>query len=192
MYRQGVATHAMDHRYVDPSFAAARIGFVILAETPIAPQPGKGPFYNPTLWQNNKMMEVYRFENGRQQPVTPALHPVGDGCVGAVRPDDAQPRQAPPHLLQQRFGRIAILHVGGEHHQSPDQAQRVDEQVPLAPAYFLGPVPAMDPPFSVVLTLWLSTTTALGVGSRPSRTRSRSRSTARIFSQRPSSRQMRQ
>jgi hypothetical protein len=45
--------------------------------------------------------------------------------------------------------------------------------------------------FSVVLTLWLSKTAALGVGRRPWRTRSRTRSTRRMCRQRPSSRQQR-
>src|SRR5438093_9015129 len=180
----------MDHRNIDPSFAAARIGFVILAETPVAPQPGKGSLHNPTLGQDHKVMKVHRLEYGCQQPVTAALHPVGYGRIGAVGPKDAQPRQASPHLLQQGLGRIAILHIGGEHRQSPDQAQRIDEQMPLAASDFFPASYPRSPPASVVLTDWLSMMAALGVGSRPSTCRTSTRSRAWICSSRPASRQV--
>jgi hypothetical protein len=48
-----------------------------------------------------------------------------------------------------------------------DQPEGVDQQVPLATVDLLGAVVAVRPPFSVVLTLWLSRITALGVGLRP-------------------------
>jgi hypothetical protein len=63
--------------------------------------------------------------------------------------------------------------------------------VALAAADLLARVVAADPPFSVVLTVWQSMRAALGVGSRPSRTRVRSRKAATIRSQVPSSRQRR-
>ncbi len=57
--------------------------------------------------------------------------------------------------------------------------------------FLLATVVAMSP-LSVVLTLWRSRIAALEVGSQSRCTRSRSRSTARICSQRPSIRQLRQ
>jgi hypothetical protein len=104
----------------------------------------------------------------------------------------AQPGELRADAVQQHGRAVAVPDIGGGHVSPEHDAERVNEQVPPAPAYFLGPVVAVDPPFSAVLTLWLSTIAALGDGLRPARMRSRSRSTARICSQRPSSRQMRQ
>jgi hypothetical protein len=52
------------------------------------------------------------------------------------------------------------------------QACGIDRDVALAPLDLLGRVVAARPPFSVVLTLWVSTMVALGLGSLPSRSRS--------------------
>jgi hypothetical protein len=43
-----------------------------------------------------------------------------------------------------------------------DQAERVDQDVPLPPGDFLAPVVTSGPPFSVVLTDWLSMIAAEG------------------------------
>ena len=52
------------------------------------------------------------------------------------------------------------------------QAGGVDRDMALAALDLLRRVPAARPPFSVVFTLWVSITAALGLGSRPSRSRS--------------------
>jgi len=52
------------------------------------------------------------------------------------------------------------------------QTGRVDRDVALD---LLGRVVAPRPPFSVVLTLWVSMMATLGLGSRPSRSRIRVR-----------------
>ena len=47
------------------------------------------------------------------------------------------------------------------------QARGVDRDVALAALDLLSRVVAARPPFSVVLTLWVSMIAALGLGSRP-------------------------
>jgi hypothetical protein len=103
-----------------------------------------------------------------------------------------QPRQVPPIQSPQQSGSaILVACVSGSYVHGQQQAEGVDQQVALAAAGLLGAVVAVRPPRSVVFTLWLSKTAALGVGRRPWRTRSRARSTRTICSQRPSSRQQR-
>jgi hypothetical protein len=52
------------------------------------------------------------------------------------------------------------------------QAGGVDPNMPFAALDLLRRIPTARPPFSVVFTLWVSITAALGLGSRPSRSRS--------------------
>jgi hypothetical protein len=52
------------------------------------------------------------------------------------------------------------------------QARGVDRDVALAALDLFTRVVAARPPFSVVLTLWVSMIAALGLGSRPLRSRS--------------------
>jgi hypothetical protein len=95
-------------------------------------------------------------------------------------------------LSQERLDFLVVHHfravdLGFEH-----QALRVYQQMPLAPFDLLAAVVAAllfsYPP--VLLTDWLSTTPALGSGSRSIHTRRRLRRAACILSQVPSMRQV--
>jgi hypothetical protein len=70
---------------------------------------------------------------------------------------------------QQRAA-VAVLEIGGMHNRVQHQALRVYEQMPL---FALGLLPRVvpvrvdrDPPFSALLTLWLSMIAALGLACR--------------------------
>jgi hypothetical protein len=64
--------------------------------------------------------------------------------------------------------RTLIAAIGVEFHQ---QALRIDENMPLLALDLLSRVVARrinrSPPFSALLTLWLSITAAVGLASRP-------------------------
>ena len=69
------------------------------------------------------------------------------------------------------------------------QAERIDGDMALAALDFLGGIEAARPPASVVLTDWLSTTTAVGAASRPSASRAPITRTHTIWVHNPLSRQ---
>jgi hypothetical protein len=77
------------------------------------------------------------------------------------------------------------------HHRPQHQSSRIDEQLPLAPVQFLGPIIAPRPPFSVVLADWLSRMAALGWALRPARSRTNARSSSLSRAQVPSKRHAR-
>jgi hypothetical protein len=70
---------------------------------------------------------------------------------------------------------------------SQEQARGIDGDVALPALDLLGRVVAARPPFSVVLTLWVSMMAAVGLGSRPSRSRSITTRWWRIVSHTPAS-----
>jgi hypothetical protein len=114
-------------------------------------------------------------------------------AVALVHPAMPQPRKPPPvQAAQQPHRAVAVADIGRGDPGLADQPQRVDQQVALAAVQPLGTVVAVRPPCSVVLTLWLSRITALGVGRRPFRPRSCSRRAARTCSHRPCCRHSRQ
>src|SRR3954452_9512102 len=80
---------------------------------------------------------------------------------------------------------VRVLDVSGVDDHAEQQTRGVDRDVPLPAPDLLGRVVAARPPFSVVLTLWVSTIAAVGLGSRPPCSRSISTRWWRIASQTP-------
>jgi hypothetical protein len=78
-------------------------------------------------------------------------------------------------FLKHQLRPISILYVRGVDYAVQDQAQGVDDDMPLPALDFFARVVALGAPFSVVFALWLSTMAALGLISRPSFSRTRFR-----------------
>lgn len=75
------------------------------------------------------------------------------------------------HGSQDQYAAVAVLNVSRMDHGMQQQAYRIDEDVPLFAFDLLASVISMpvdaEPPFSALLTLWLSITAAVGLVSRP-------------------------
>ena len=67
-------------------------------------------------------------------------------------------------VVEHQRGAVTIGNVGSVNHDSEDEPLGVDEEMPLAATQLLRTVIAVGPPFSVVLTDWLSRMAALGSG----------------------------
>ena len=92
--------------------------------------------------------------------------------IAAVGEDMAQPGEGLAHGAQHQGSAVAVLNIGAVNHQSDQQAERIGHDMALAALYLLARVEAGDPAgLSVVFTLWLSITPALGLASRPSNSR---------------------
>jgi len=102
------------------------------------------------------------------EAAVPAAGPVDESAgVPTVGEDQLHTPEACTQLMDQQHSPIAILNVGRVHDEGHDQAERIDDQVTLAPQYFLARIVPPRPPFSAVLTDWLSRIPTLGVGFLP-------------------------
>src|SRR3954469_2654597 len=126
----------------------------------------RGTTAKPSVPARRRMTTKVR--PSRKQASRAASRPV----VHAVGEHDLEPRVEPLQLPQQVAGAVRVLDVGGVDDHAQQQARGVDRDVPLAALDLLGRVVAARPPFSVVLTLWVSMMAAVGLGSRPARSRS--------------------
>ena len=72
-------------------------------------------------------------------------------------------------LLQQIPGAVGVLNIGGMDDDAEQETGGIDPDMALAALDFFGGIVAARPPFSVVLTLWVSMMAAVGLASRPSR-----------------------
>lgn len=97
--------------------------------------------------------------------------------ISAVGEDALDEReQTPCAAVEDRPGAVAILDVGGVDDHIQQEAERIDKDVPLAPLRLLARVEARrierGPPFEAPFAVWLSMIAAVGLASRPWRSRS--------------------
>ena len=197
--------HNATHRPVDHRLRRLRQSLVVFAEPPRQTQPRERPFHHPSSRQDLEPAWLLL------QPIAPKL-PVS--VVGYLDPpssllfsplaETARVRPVGPNQLHP--GQV-VLQVSSANNRLPPswsgrfapwtRAAKTSPFVStrmwrLRPAKRFAPsYPRSGPPTGVVFTTWLSITAALGFGSRPSasRTASRSRSCARLS--RPSRRHLR-
>jgi hypothetical protein len=108
-------------------------------------------------------------------------HDVGDASqedrprISAVGEQLAQERKLPEQGRQKQHAAVAVLDVGGSDQRVQQQAEFVDQNVALLAFDQLAGVKAMRingrPPFSALLTLWLSMMQPVGLISRSASSR---------------------
>lgn len=90
-----------------------------------------------------------------------------------VAPDQGQAGVPPGRISNDRGTAIPLLNGGCLDLDGDRQTEGVDYDEPFPPFDLLARVEPAEPPFSVVLTDWLSTAPALASGSRWARSRHR-------------------
>ena len=184
--------HEMNHSYMNPSLRAFGQFFVVFAEPPVSAQPPKGALHDPPTGQHLKTMAVWGALDHLNHPASHGVSPIHQlSGIGAIGPDQLEPRKEPQKLAQHQLCPITVLDVRRMHHHGQQQPEGVNHDMAFASFHLLASVIATWPPFSVVFTLWLSIMAAEGVGSLPSNSRTLGRKVSWIRSQVPPFRQRR-
>ena len=140
----------------------------MLCETAVAAHPGERALDDPAARQHLEALGRVGTLDDLELPVSHAVEGVGKllGIVAVVGPDQLQPREQRLELLEQIDGAVAILHIGRMHDGVQQEALRVGRDVAFDALDFLGRIEADRinpfPPFSALLTLWLSMMAAEG------------------------------
>jgi hypothetical protein len=204
--------HESDHGKADPGFLTVREELIVLGKSTPSGEPGERSLHNPApfehmeatgtnllrikdgvLWGPNATLASPGVLHRLHLPAKRLFDPLHKATflVRTVDPDQLEPRKAAFEQLQEVFAACVIQKTSLMYQDVEDQTQGVDEDMPLAPFDFLAAVIPASPPFWLVFTDWLSMIAALGVGSRPIRTRVFSRKAVCIRCQVPSLRQAR-
>ena len=156
-------------------------------------QPAEGSLHNPAAWKHietlNLVGSLYNLQLERvagAQLGNPLNKFPG---ISPISPNELDAPKAVAYPVEQQFGAIPVLNIGRMDDNRYNQPQRVYQQVAFAAVDFLAGIISMDPPFSVVLTDWLSRIAALGSGSRPTEMRTSLCNVSWIRVQVPSRRQ---
>ena len=152
-------------------------------------QPTESSLHHPAAWKNVKAFDgVGPFHNLQPDFVGDAQR--GDPFdqspgIPPVRPNEPDAPVRVADQLENHCGAVAVLNIGRMNDYRNHQPERVYQQMPFAAVDLLARIISVEPPFSVVLTDWLSRIAALGSASRPSATRTRVRSVSWIRSHVP-------
>ena len=178
---------------MNPSLSRFRQFFIVFAEpTCTSAQPGQGALHHPPAGQHLEAVAVRAAADHAQHPASCGPSPRHQAAgVGRIGPDHLEPGEPAQQFGQHQPGSVPILDVGGVNDHSQEQPRSVHYDVALASGHLFACVIAARPPFSVVLTDWLSMMAALGVPSRPSRSRTIARSASSTRSQVPLARHFR-
>ena len=147
--------------------------FPVLGQSSAAAEPSEGAFDDPALGQCDEPCGLIRSlddldVDARQNPFHRALEL--RSLVAAVGIELDQERKAAEQARHQQRAAVAVLDVGGMHDGVHQQALRIDKDVALPALDLLACIVARRinrrPPFSALLTLWLSMIAAVGLASR--------------------------
>ena len=152
--------------------------FPVLGQSSAAAEPNECAFDDPAFGQRDEACGLTRSlddldVDARQNPFDRALElrPL----VTAVGIELDQERKGAEQARHQQRPAVAVLDVGGVDDGVHQQALRIDEDVPLLALDLLARIVARRinrrPPFSALLTLWLSMIAAVGLASREAASR---------------------
>src|SRR3954469_23961713 len=172
---------------------------LVVPRQPAPPaEPGERPLRHPAPGEEDEAGAAREPAHDDQRQAEQEAGEQGrEPVVGPVGEHRLQPRVEPLQAPEEIADPVRVLDVGGVDDDAEQQTRGVDRDVPLPAPDLLGRVPpvqpaagrrtgsAARPPFSVVLTLWVSMIAAVGLGSRPPRSRSISTRWWRIASQTP-------
>jgi len=142
--------------------------------TSVAVQPCKGSFNDPASRQEHKAFCGIRAFDNLKAPRADFGQRILELVPGitAVGKDMPQEREALTDILEHQRCATAILNIGGVDHGVNEVAAGVGQDMAFARLDLLATHRSSEyRRFSVVVTLWLSITPALGDASRPSATR---------------------
>ncbi len=179
--------HNVNHGDINERFARSGVCVVVLPQATIPPQPGNRPFHHPESRQHVEARYPIGTLAAGQGPATNVLHPFHHlASIAPIGPHHPHVRLLPVEVVHHQPCPVPVLDIGGMHHHRHHHAHGIHQQMACASVEVVASISPARPPFSVVVTDWLSRIAALGAASRPAATRTSVRRAAWMRTQVPS------
>jgi hypothetical protein len=136
--------HETDHGEAEEGGDGTGVALEVSRQATIATDPGEGSFHDPAFGQDDEAMRFGALDDLEQ----PAAG-IGDGLCGSraliasIGEDALDEGKRAARLLKDLADAIAVLHIGGVNDDAQEEAERVDEDVALAPRDFLARIIAL-------------------------------------------------
>src|SRR6202158_3057755 len=129
----------MNHRYLNEGFGTLDSSLIVLGQTARAIEPSEGALDNPALRLHDEAFLAFGSADDFQGPEPPNPSPRDHGPIGGIDPNALGEFHLPAQLGECFFGAFGILHRRGSDHQCPDQAERINHNMPFAAGDFFSP-----------------------------------------------------
>ena len=193
--------HEPTHANVDMGFGVTDSFFIVAGQSSALVQPTESALDNPSLFDELKALGPVAAADDVEVELAEGTQPFDPGdqgtAIAAICPDDLQSAKEQVEARKEGDGPVPVLHGGGSHADTQNQAKGIDQEVSLAPADLLAGIVANR---RAALLGSLDALTvedgrrrrglaSFGEGLRPSATRTLSRKHSLSLSQRPLLRQ---
>ncbi len=136
--------HDADHGEANEGGDGAGVALEVARQSAVSADPGEGALDDPAFGQNDEAMGVAALDDFQG----PASR-FGDGfcqlraLVSAIADDAFDEREGTPRPAQQIAGAVAILQIGRMDGDAQQEAEGIDQDVPLAPRDLLARIEAL-------------------------------------------------
>ncbi len=136
--------HEADHGEAHEGGDGSGMTFEITCQAAIATDPGQGSFDDPAFGQDDEVVSIAALDD--------LEHPaagIGDRLCGlrsliaGIGEDALDEGEGAARLPQNLTHAVAILNVGGMHDNAQQEAERIDQDVPLAARNLLARIEAL-------------------------------------------------
>ena len=144
-WRGQASEHEADHGETDKGRGGSRVALEVARETSMAADPRQGSFDDPPFGQDDEAVQLVALDNLQ----LPSTGPCDGGgrfraLVAGIGEDALNEREeAARAVIENEPRAIAVLHVGGMDDDVQQEAERVDENMPLAARDLLARIKAL-------------------------------------------------
>src|SRR6478609_7481756 len=121
----------------------SRVALEIAGEPSVAADPGEGSLDNPSLGQDDETMQLIALGDLKCPGAGLGNGRGGLGSLVAGISEDALDERAARASIEDKRRAIAILYIGGVDDDIQQQAERIDENMPLAAPDLLARIKAL-------------------------------------------------
>src|SRR5690606_2058104 len=113
--------------------------FILARKEPTTLKPPKGPFDDPSTWENNETAHIIRALDDFDVNTLPMGHFLNSiTSIATISPDFFEVGVETCGAFQQWTSGVTILHTSARHQNHEKQSDRVNDNVALAPFGLLG------------------------------------------------------
>ena len=136
--------HEADHGEADEGGDGCGVALEVAGQATVAADPGERAFHDPAFGQDHEAMQLGAFDDLELPGAGPGDRRGGRGALIAGVGEDAfdEREGAARRSIEDQERAVAVLHIGGMDDDVQEQAERVDQDVPLAAGDLLGAVVA--------------------------------------------------